>query len=79
MTTNAPSVLPEITDPEILGALVALIRAQKRAEEIAARTGTAQPLTQPAEFQRFFIELGALCCARAGVCHGRRRIDERGG
>ncbi len=41
MTTNAPPVPPEITDPEILGALAALIRAQKRAEEIAARTGTA--------------------------------------
>lgn len=31
----------EITDPEVLGALAALRRARKRAEEIAVATGTA--------------------------------------
>lgn len=41
-TTNPPDVPPtEFTDPEVLGALAALRRARKRAEEIAAATGTA--------------------------------------
>ncbi|GEM_PF-2056780 len=41
MTEIKPPVSLEITDPEVLGAYAALLRAQKRAEEIAARTGTA--------------------------------------
>ncbi|MDX2055147.1 MAG: hypothetical protein SFV15_22285 [Polyangiaceae bacterium] len=39
---NLPDVnSSEFTDPEVLGALAALRRARKRAEEIATATGTA--------------------------------------
>ena len=43
MTTEEPSILGpfELADPEVAGALAALRRARRRAEEIAAATGTA--------------------------------------